>query len=72
MGNPKAVMLSHDNLIIDARTIVKAEELETEAKESIVSFLPLSHVAAQVKYIHIIVTLKRKSCNTLRFLLIAR
>ncbi|KAJ8669778.1 hypothetical protein QAD02_001037 [Eretmocerus hayati] len=47
VGNPKAVMLSHDNLLTDARAVVEAVVLR-EAKETVVSFLPLSHVAAQV------------------------
>ncbi|XP_058801223.1 very long-chain-fatty-acid--CoA ligase bubblegum-like [Phymastichus coffea] len=47
-GNPKAVMLSHDNLLSDARAILKAVGLVKEAQEIGVSFLPLSHVAAQI------------------------
>lgn len=47
VGNPKAVMLSHDNLLHDARLIAKTIDL-TEGYETIVSYLPLSHVAAQI------------------------
>ncbi|XP_033218874.1 very long-chain-fatty-acid--CoA ligase bubblegum-like isoform X2 [Belonocnema kinseyi] len=47
VGNPKAVMLSHDNLLHDTRAIVRAVEFKG-GSEIIVSFLPLSHVAAQV------------------------
>ncbi|XP_012264154.1 very long-chain-fatty-acid--CoA ligase bubblegum isoform X2 [Athalia rosae] len=47
VGNPKAVMLSHDNLIHDAGVIVSTVGL-TPRQDTIVSFLPLSHVAAQV------------------------
>ncbi|XP_011500028.1 PREDICTED: very long-chain-fatty-acid--CoA ligase bubblegum-like isoform X2 [Ceratosolen solmsi marchali] len=48
IGNPKAVMLSHDNLLTDARGILATGDLNTEAQEIVISFLPLSHVAAQV------------------------
>ncbi|KAK2580670.1 hypothetical protein KPH14_007772 [Odynerus spinipes] len=47
VGNPKAVMLSHDNLLHDARMIIKPLGL-TETDETVVSYLPLSHVAGQV------------------------
>ncbi|XP_034940416.1 very long-chain-fatty-acid--CoA ligase bubblegum-like isoform X2 [Chelonus insularis] len=47
VGNPKAVMLSHDNLTFDARVITETIQFK-EKSEIIVSFLPLSHVAAQV------------------------
>lgn len=42
-------MLSHDNLLVNARAVMEPAGLKKEAKEIIVSFLPLSHVAAQVK-----------------------
>ncbi|XP_008205010.1 very long-chain-fatty-acid--CoA ligase bubblegum isoform X1 [Nasonia vitripennis] len=48
VGNPKAVMLTHDNLLTDARAILAAGDLNREAQETVISFLPLSHVAAQV------------------------
>jgi long-subunit acyl-CoA synthetase (AMP-forming) len=41
-------MLSHDNLLTDARSILATGDLNTEAQEIVISFLPLSHVAAQV------------------------
>ncbi|XP_015517934.1 very long-chain-fatty-acid--CoA ligase bubblegum isoform X1 [Neodiprion lecontei] len=47
VGNPKAVMLSHDNLIYDAKAIITSARL-TPRTDRLVSFLPLSHVAAQV------------------------
>ncbi|XP_066603794.1 very long-chain-fatty-acid--CoA ligase bubblegum isoform X2 [Prorops nasuta] len=47
VGNPKGVMLSHDNLLHNARGIIKYVDLKSGC-EVIVSFLPLSHVAAQV------------------------
>ncbi|CAD6224814.1 GSCOCG00005566001-RA-CDS [Cotesia congregata] len=47
VGRPKAVMLSHDNLTHDARVITERVNF-IDTTEIIVSFLPLSHVAAQV------------------------
>lgn len=47
VGNPKAVMLSHDNLTYDATVIFERLRLN-RGEEMIVSYLPLSHVAAQV------------------------
>lgn len=47
IGQPKAVMLSHDNLIQDARAITQSLQIEYGA-EVLISYLPLSHVAAQV------------------------
>ncbi|KAG7201121.1 hypothetical protein KM043_003917 [Ampulex compressa] len=47
VGPPKAVMLSHDNLLHDARTLAHAHSFSL-CKEVVVSYLPLSHVAAQL------------------------
>ncbi|XP_011299944.1 very long-chain-fatty-acid--CoA ligase bubblegum isoform X2 [Fopius arisanus] len=47
VGRPKAVMLSHDNLIYDGMTIKQALP-PYDGIENVVSYLPLSHVAAQV------------------------
>lgn len=47
VGNPKAVMLSHDNFLSNVRSMSMALELK-EGYETLVSYLPLSHVAAQV------------------------
>ncbi|KAH8410207.1 hypothetical protein KR009_008325 [Drosophila setifemur] len=47
VGMPKGVMLSHDNITFDVRGIVKAMDRVVVGTESIVSYLPLSHVAAQ-------------------------
>lgn len=44
---PKAVMLSHDNLIYNAKMAAKYLEMEP-GNERILSYLPLSHAAAQV------------------------
>lgn len=50
-GKPKGVMLSHDNLTWDASTVVARfndiSHIEM-GKEVIISYLPLSHVAAQM------------------------
>lgn len=44
---PKAVMLSHDNIIFASRTCANYFKLQ-EGNERIMSYLPLSHAAAQV------------------------
>ncbi|KAM3967532.1 long-chain-fatty-acid--CoA ligase ACSBG2 isoform 1-T1 [Aphomia sociella] len=52
VGAPKAVMLSHDNLTWDAFSIGQRVN-DVQVGEKLVSFLPLSHVAAQVVDIYI-------------------
>ncbi|PBC34989.1 Long-chain-fatty-acid--CoA ligase ACSBG2 [Apis cerana cerana] len=47
VGNPKAVMLSHDNFLFNVRSMSTVLKLK-EGYETLVSYLPLSHVAAQV------------------------
>ncbi|XP_061594761.1 long-chain-fatty-acid--CoA ligase ACSBG2 isoform X2 [Cololabis saira] len=49
-GQPKGVMLSHDNITWTALSTGKHVHLTdaTEAQESVVSYLPLSHIAAQM------------------------
>ncbi|XP_037957989.1 very long-chain-fatty-acid--CoA ligase bubblegum [Teleopsis dalmanni] len=47
VGMPKGVMLSHDNISYDTRAIVKSLDRVTIGSEVLVSYLPLSHVAAQ-------------------------
>ncbi|XP_071575052.1 very long-chain-fatty-acid--CoA ligase bubblegum [Temnothorax nylanderi] len=47
VGNPKAVMLSHDNILYDLRMLIMILQVR-EKSEFIVSYLPLSHVAAQL------------------------
>jgi long-chain-fatty-acid--CoA ligase ACSBG len=44
-GFPKAVMLSHDNLIWTSKVL--KDEINLNEEDRIVSYLPLSHVAAQ-------------------------
>ena len=50
-GNPKGVMLSHDNMLYNmALTLangMRNEVLKDDGSERIVSYLPLSHSAAQ-------------------------
>ncbi|XP_011798911.1 PREDICTED: long-chain-fatty-acid--CoA ligase ACSBG2 isoform X2 [Colobus angolensis palliatus] len=46
-GMPKGVMLSHDNITWMAGTVAKDFKL-TEKHETVVSYLPLSHIAAQM------------------------
>ncbi|XP_065357517.1 very long-chain-fatty-acid--CoA ligase bubblegum [Calliphora vicina] len=47
VGMPKGVMLSHDNITFDVRAITKSLERVVAGSEVLVSYLPLSHVAAQ-------------------------
>ncbi len=49
-GKPKAVMLSHDNVTWTARTT--APLLGLGGNERLVSYLPLSHIAAQLMDMH--------------------
>jgi long-chain-fatty-acid--CoA ligase ACSBG len=53
VGKPKAVMLSHDNLTWDAVSISQRLDIK-KGEEIIVSYLPLSHVAAQVVDIYLV------------------
>jgi long-chain-fatty-acid--CoA ligase ACSBG len=48
VGNPKGVMLSHDNLIWAAKSLCTTYGEIEDGKEVVVSYLPLSHVAAQI------------------------
>jgi len=45
-GNPKAVMLSHDNLTWTTNVVGQMARLEY-GKDALISYLPLSHIAAQ-------------------------
>ncbi|KYN35140.1 Very long-chain-fatty-acid--CoA ligase bubblegum, partial [Trachymyrmex septentrionalis] len=56
VGNPKAVMLNHDNMLHGMRAIISMLQIK-EKSEVIVSYLPLSHVAAQLIDIVINITL---------------
>ncbi|KAM7140506.1 long-chain-fatty-acid--CoA ligase ACSBG2 isoform 1-T5 [Molossus nigricans] len=50
MGNPKGVMLSHDNITWLAGMVARDCSLScaSEKQEVVVSYLPLSHIAAQM------------------------
>ena len=45
-GNPKGVMLSHDNIYWEAESANDFAQF-AEAKEVIISYLPLSHIAGE-------------------------
>ncbi|XP_063147057.1 long-chain-fatty-acid--CoA ligase ACSBG2 isoform X2 [Candoia aspera] len=49
-GNPKGVMLSHDNITWTAKAAgtYVGLKMALESQESVVSYLPLSHIAAQM------------------------
>jgi len=53
-GPPKAVMLTHENLVWTADALAKAADLTSD--EAMVSYLPLSHIAEQLASIHIAIT----------------
>lgn len=46
-GNPKGVMLSHDNLLWTAECALQHVRAGEKGPEHVVSYLPLSHIAAQ-------------------------
>ncbi|MBZ0110949.1 MAG: AMP-binding protein [Thermoanaerobaculia bacterium] len=49
-GSPKGVMLSHTNLVWTAGQVIELHGCETG--DSIVSYLPLSHIAEQIVSLH--------------------
>ncbi|KAH8274133.1 hypothetical protein KR044_011947 [Drosophila immigrans] len=48
VGMPKAVMLSHDSIVYDAKVVARDMPRVVEGSERMVSYLPLSHIAAQI------------------------
>lgn len=50
-GNPKAVMLSHDNLTWTASVCASILDFDI-GNERLISYLPLSHIAAQMTDLH--------------------
>ncbi len=55
-GPPKAVMISHDNLTWTARNIIE-HYMDANHEDRAVSYLPLSHIAAQLNDIHCVMAL---------------
>jgi long-chain-fatty-acid--CoA ligase ACSBG len=53
-GPPKAVMISHDNLTWTSKQICRGGYMDLNEEDKIVSYLPLSHIAAQLIDIHCI------------------
>ena len=51
-GNPKAVMISHDNVTWTTKMNLKHTPKITSGPLRVVSYLPLSHIAAQIVDIH--------------------
>ena len=51
-GNPKAVMIPHDNVTWTTRANLDHQPAITSGPLRVVSYLPLSHIAAQVVDIH--------------------
>jgi len=47
-GPPKAAMLTHDNLTYTATCTTQAYQLKDKGQEKVVSYLPLSHIAASL------------------------
>jgi len=55
-GLPKAAMLSHDNLTFTAQIMNKFYQLKDKGQEKVVSYLPLSHIAASMMDIFVMMT----------------
>jgi len=51
-GPPKAAMITHDNLYWTGKTMVKNFKRPVGYGDHVISYLPLSHVAAQLSDIH--------------------
>ncbi len=51
-GPPKAVMISHDNLTWTVKNFIEALPFSLSCEDRSVSYLPLSHVAAQMLDVH--------------------
>ncbi|XP_068599569.1 long-chain-fatty-acid--CoA ligase ACSBG2 [Brachionichthys hirsutus] len=63
-GQPKGVMLSHDNITWTALSVSRHANLTEapQAQEVVVSYLPLSHIAAQMIDIWIVMKVGGKTC----------
>ncbi len=55
-GPPKAAMLSHDNLTFTAKVMNKVYQLKEKGHERNVSYLPLSHIAASMMDMYVMMT----------------
>jgi len=52
-GPPKAVMLSHDNCTWNCKSLLESlKQMDWNGDHGIISYLPLSHIAAQITDIH--------------------
>ncbi|MBZ4418548.1 long-chain fatty acid--CoA ligase [Myxococcus sp. RHSTA-1-4] len=51
-GHPKGVMLSHHNLVWTARQLVESVQFGRDNPPSLISYLPLSHIAEQIISLH--------------------
>eukprot|EP01038_Epipyxis_sp_PR26KG_P016834 gene16834-23050_t len=51
-GPPKAVMISHDNITWVCRNVIEYSNMDLNHTDIAVSYLPLSHIAAQAIDIH--------------------
>ena len=51
-ANPKAVMLSHENLLWTAKALLSSE-IDLKREDKTISYLPLSHIAEQITAIHV-------------------
>ena len=47
-GNPKGVILSHDNYIWTANRVLERDSFDVGKTPKMISYLPLSHVASQI------------------------
>jgi long-chain-fatty-acid--CoA ligase ACSBG len=56
-GAPKAVMISHDNITWTANNIISDGYMDLNHEDRAISYLPLSHIAAQLIDIHCIMAL---------------
>lgn len=52
-GPPKAVMISHDNVTWTAAAICETGYMPLNSTDRVVSYLPLSHIAAQLIDVHV-------------------
>lgn len=51
-GPPKAVMISHDNITWTTANIIEGGYMDLNHTDKVISYLPLSHIAAQIIDIH--------------------